>query len=136
MVANLAQLQAQLTELQAQSRLPATNVVPFTPNQHQGYPTVSEILAGLNDTINTTVKNAISGEITELKKVLNITEKVEPVKKEYTILEAVGLALTPEEQLWLSKEENLKRIPGFMVTPEGQEFTKMFISDFKESLGE
>jgi len=52
--------------------------------------------------------------------------------KEYTMLEAVNLALTGEEQSWLCKDEVIKGVANFMATDKGRKFTKQFITDYRE----
>jgi hypothetical protein len=53
------------------------------------------------------------------------------VSKEYTLLEAVNLALTGEEQQWLIKDNVIKGIANFMATAEGQEITKQFMINYR-----
>jgi len=53
-------------------------------------------------------------------------------KKEYTLLEAVNLALTSEEQSWIIKEEVIKGIANFIASPDGIELTKLFITDYRK----
>ncbi len=55
-----------------------------------------------------------------------------PVAKEYTMLEAVNLALTGEEQAWLCRDEVIKGVANFMATDKGRTFTKQFITDYRE----
>ena len=52
--------------------------------------------------------------------------------KEYTLLEAVNLALTSEEQLWIIKEDVIKGIANFIASAEGIELTKLFIIDYRK----
>lgn len=55
-----------------------------------------------------------------------------PNNKEYTMLEAVNLALTDDEQLWLRKDDVIKGVANFMATDNGQVITRQFITDYRK----
>jgi hypothetical protein len=130
-MANLAALQAQIAQLQAQAS--GANVIPLVPNTPQPNLSIADIQA--------MVKTAIGTELSDVRKMLEslISGKAEEPKvvpkKELTILEAIGLALTPEEQTWLSKPEILKSLPTFLATSEGMECTKLFITELRKKNG-
>lgn len=133
-MSNLASLQAQLAELQGLTNKSA-NVVPFQSPVNQNM--VSEILAGLTTQIKETISSEVAGLRQELMSyAMPAAKDKKPVKKDLTILEAVGLALTPEEQLWMSKAETIQLLPSFLASDEGMDLVKLFVSDFKESVGE
>lgn len=60
----------------------------------------------------------------------------EPVDYGTQLLLAIGSALSEEQQIWLSLPENQVLIPDFLLTLNGQAFTKrffLFYKEFKES---
>jgi len=128
-----SQLQQQILALQEQQR------------QLSQSPKVANIPTDLNylTQVQGMIKEVVATELADMRKLLEglvkptepkiVQEKVNELpKKELTILEAVGLALTNEEQLWLSKKEVLSRLPDFLSSKSGLEFTKMLVTDLKE----
>jgi hypothetical protein len=83
-------------------------------------PTVTVSLSDLRSL----VKEMVSEGIAEVD--------IKPIQKEYTLLEALNLALTSDEQSWLVKEDVIKGIANFMATTSGKEITKSFITDYRK----
>jgi hypothetical protein len=100
-----------------------------------------EVLKGASAPIAPPIINQTEAPVTmsredlrNLVKEMMLSEKqevVQLVSKEYTLLEAVNLALTGEEQQWLIKEDVIKGIANFMATAEGQEITKQFMINYR-----
>ena len=89
---------------------------------------------------NTDLKSIIRDILREELQVLKDSTLVtpEPVivpKKELNLLDAIGLCLTEEEQLWVSKPEILAKVgeylTSFIQTESGREFVRQFIKYFK-----
>lgn len=121
MSTSIAILEQQLAELQ---KLPI-NVTPIT-QLAQFVPTaVSEptVTVSLSD-LRSMVKEMVGEGVAEVD--------IKPNVKEYTLLEALNLALTSEEQSWLVKEDVIKGIANFMATSDGLELTKLFITDYRK----
>jgi TolA-binding protein len=78
------------------------------------------------------IKEEISSQLAEIKSL--IANSQQPVaKKPLTILEAIGLALHHDEQVWLSQESSIKGIPDFLATDQGKEITRLFFDSYKET---
>lgn len=107
----LEQLQAQLTSMKTM-QAPVLKPVP-------------QMGLSIED-IRQTVKDVLAAELALLK-----------APKPLTLLEAIGLALTPEEQVWLSDPLRLQGIeqhlPLFFQTIEGQASIKAFVKYYKET---
>lgn len=56
----------------------------------------------------------------------------EPMDYGSKLLYAIGSGLTEEQQLWLSSPDNQACIPDFLLTPDGQAFTKRFFLYYRE----
>lgn len=95
---------------------------------------LANISAPQQDNIQQLVKEAVSSELAELKKLL--TNQQAPAKKKITIFEAIGSALTQEQQLWLSKEEVISAVPEFLASEQGKEITKLFYETYRGALNE
>jgi hypothetical protein len=118
MSTSIAILEQQLAELQ---KLPinVTPIAPIVPTV-VSEPTVTVSLTDLRSM----VKELVSDGIAEVD--------VKPITKEYTLLEALNLALTSDEQSWLVKEDVLRNVANFMATNDGKEITKLFITDYRK----
>lgn len=111
--ASIEQLQEQLNSLK---NIPVPGVKPPT--------------MGLSiEDIRQTVKDVLAAELALLK-----------APKPLTLLEAIGLALTQEEQVWLSDPARLQgvemHLPLFFQTQEGQASVRAFVKYYKEAHGQ
>jgi len=113
-----------LASLEQQLAVLKSNVVPIAQTKES---TVVDtpVTVSLND-LRSMVKELVD---VERGATMELTELP---KKEYTLLEAINLALTGEEQSWLVKEEVIKGIANFMATKEGIELTKLFMIDYRK----
>jgi len=68
------------------------------------------------------------------KKLSEAVAVVAPVipEKELTVLEALNLILTGEEQNWFLNENVIGKIPSFIVTDEGKELAQHFFKGFRK----
>lgn len=112
----LASLEQQLAALK-------TNVVPITE-------TKEPIVVDEPITVSLTDLRSMVKELVEAEKGVTV-ELTIPEVKQYTLLEAINLALTGEQQTWLVREDVIKGIANFMATKEGIELTKLFITDYR-----
>jgi len=76
------------------------------------------------------LRSLVKELIGEERKV-KVGDGIVPDIKEYTMLEAVNLALTGEEQRWLCKDDVIKGVANFMATDDGQVITKQFIIAYR-----
>ena len=113
----LASLEQQLAVLKA-------NVVPITQTKEPAV--VDEPV-----TVSLTDLRSMVKELVEAEKGV-IGELTLSEVKQYTLLEAINLALTGEEQSWLIREDVIKGIANFMATKEGTDLTKLFITDYRK----
>ena len=113
----LASLEQQLAALKS-------NVVPMTQTKESAV-VEAPVTVSLND-LRSMVK-----ELVEAERGSTVELTAKP-SKEYTLLEAVNLALTSEEQLWIIKEDVIKGIANFIASAEGIELTKLFIIDYRK----
>lgn len=117
-------LQAQLASLQ--------NPAQSTPISSVPSMTAPGMASPIPDIDNIVIK-IIEREYPGIKDLLAASSQLQQKQpKELSILEAIGLALTGEEQVWLSKPEVLKQIPGFLASVEGKDITKLFFTSFKD----
>jgi hypothetical protein len=118
MSASIAMLEQQIRDLKT---LPVNvnPVVPLVPTV-VSEPTVTVSLSDLRSM----VKEMVGEGIAEVD--------MKPMQKEYTLLEALNLTLTSDEQSWLIKEDVIKGIANFMATNDGKEITKSFITDYRK----
>lgn len=117
MSASIAVLEQQIRDLQRPVNV--TPIVPIVPTV-VSEPTVTVSLTDLRSMVKEMVGEGI------------VEADVKPIQKEYTLLEALNLALTPDEQSWLVKEDVIKGIANFMATSDGLELTKLFITDYRK----
>ncbi len=118
MSASIAILEKQLAELQ---KLPTISVAPIVPAA-VSEPTVTVSLTDLRSMVNELVNDSKTGTI----------EAVNKPTKQYTLLEAVGLAISNDEQTWLLREDVIKGVANFMATKEGIDITKLFITNYRK----
>ena len=113
-----------LASLEQQLAVLKSNVVPIAQTKESA---VGEapVTVSLND-LRSMVK-----ELVEAERGSTVELTAKP-SKEYTLLEAVNLALTSEEQLWIIKEDVIKGIANFIASAEGIELTKLFIIDYRK----
>ena len=118
MSASIATLEQQIRDLQKPTVnvTPVVSLVPTVVSE----PTVTVSLSDLRSM----VKEMVGEGVAEVD--------VKPNVKEYTLLEALNLALTSEEQSWLVKEDVIKGVANFMATSDGLELTKLFITDYRK----
>jgi hypothetical protein len=90
-------------------------------------PTVPVVQSDLSTQIQEAVKAALANELTEIRKLIASNTP----KKEMSILEIIGLSLTPEEQVWLSSSSVQKYLPVFLQTPGGSDCIKLFVAELK-----
>lgn len=114
----LASLEQQLAALKS-------NVVPIAQ-------TKESTVVDTPVTVSLTDLRSMVKELVDVERGATVSVSAEPVTKEYTLLEAVNLALTGEEQSWLIKEDVVKGIANFMASSEGIELTKLFITDYRK----
>lgn len=117
MSTSIAVLEQQIRDLR--KPIDVTPIVPLVPTAVIE-PTVTVSLSDLRSL----VKEMVSEGVAEVD--------VKPIQKEYTLLEALNLALTSDEQSWLVKEDVIKSIANFMATTDGKEITKGFITDYRK----
>ena len=117
MSTSIAVLEQQIRDLR--KPIDVTPIVPLVPTAVIE-PTVTVSLSDLRSL----VKEMVSEGVAEVD--------VKPIQKEYTLLEALNLALTSDEQSWLVKEDVIKGIANFMATTDGKEITKGFITDYRK----
>jgi len=105
----IEQLQAQLASLKASQ-----------------IPSIKPSIGLTVDDIRQTVKEVLASELGLLKP-----------SKPLTLLEAIGLGLTEEEQVWLSDPSRLQGIethlPLFFQTEEGKASVKSFVQYYKDT---
>lgn len=69
----------------------------------------------------------------ELKKEIPKPIEPEPIPVELAFFNAIGLALTEEEQRWLSLPEVLKNVSSFLTTETGKAITRRFFDCFAQT---
>lgn len=118
MSASIATLEQQIRDLQKPTVnvTPVVSLVPTAVSE----PTVTVSLSDLRSMVKEMVGEGV------------VEADVKPITKEYTLLEALNLALTSDEQSWLVKEDVIKGIANFMATSDGLEITKLFITDYRK----
>lgn len=112
----VAALQAQIEALRHQATAPSAQQSP--QNAIGGI--------SLDD-----IKSVVKGMLEEFAATSGTIQKIEPIKK-YTLLEAIGLALTNDEQIWLSTPVVLNDLPNFIASENGQTLIKNIVSNFRE----
>jgi len=117
MSASIATLEQQIKDLQKPTvnMAPVVSLVPTAVIE----PTVTVSLSDLRSM----VKEMVGEGIAEVD--------VKPIQKEYTLLEALNLSLTSDEQSWLVKEDVIKGVANFMATDKGSSLVKQFIVDYR-----
>lgn len=113
-----------LASLEQQLAVLKSNVVPIAQTKESAV-VEAPVTVSLND-LRSMVK-----ELVEAERGSTVELTAKP-SKEYTLLEAVNLALTSEEQLWIIKEDVIKGIANFIASAEGIELTKLFIIDYRK----
>ena len=113
----LASLEQQLAALK-------TNVVPITQ-------TKESTVVDTPVTVSLTDLRSMVKELVDVERGATVSVSALP-KKEYTLLEAINLGLTSEEQLWIIKEDVIRGIANFIASAEGIELTKLFIIDYRK----
>lgn len=121
----LTSLEQQLAALQA-------NIVPNIPkNPIDITPTKPE-----NVTVNMTDLRSMVKEIIDAERVgIGRSSSIEslPEEKQYTLQEAINLALTGEEQNWLLQDDIIRGVANFMATDEGKAITRIFIDEYRST---
>ena len=113
----LASLEQQLAALKS-------NVVPIAQTKESAV-VEAPVTVSLSD-LRSMVK-----ELVDVERGSTVALSAKP-SKEYTLLEAVNLALTSEEQLWIIKEDVIRGIANFIASADGIEITKLFITDYRK----
>ena len=113
-----------LASLEQQLAVLKSNVVPIAQTKESAV-VEAPVTVSLND-LRSMVK-----ELVEAERGSTVELTAKP-SKEYTLLEAVNLALTSEEQLWIIKEDVIKGIANFIASAEGIELTKLFIIGYRK----
>lgn len=117
----VAALQAQIETLKNQQFAPT----PLPPKIIGNPPTpAAQSGITLDD-----IRSVVKGLMDEYAATLGTTLP-KPAKR-YTLLEAIGLGLTNDEQIWLSKEEILLELPNFIASEKGQSLIKNIISEYR-----
>lgn len=116
MSASLSMLEKQLADLQ---KLPIMAPPPSPAAVIE--PTVTVSLTDL--------RSMVQEMVNENK--IGVAEAAIKPPKEYTLLEAINLGLSNDEQTWLLKEDVIKGVANFMATKEGLEITKLFITNYR-----
>lgn len=118
---SLAALEQQLGALKATIAVPTINPTA-TESITVSAPTESPVLVNPSD-LRAMIREIISTERPEVV--------MKHPEKEYTLMEAINLSLTGEEQQWLMKEDVVKGVANFMATDKGRSLTKQFILDYR-----
>jgi len=113
----LASLEQQLAALKS-------NVVPIAQPKELAV-VEAPVTVSLND-LRSMVK-----ELVDVERGTTVELTAKP-SKEYTLLEAINLGLTSEEQLWIVKEDVIRGIANFIASADGIELTKLFITDYRK----
>jgi hypothetical protein len=113
----LASLEQQLAALKS-------NVVPIAQPKELAV-VEAPVTVSLND-LRSMVK-----ELVDVERGATVELTAKP-SKEYTLLEAINLGLTSEEQLWIVKEDVIRGIANFIASADGIELTKLFITDYRK----
>lgn len=128
-MSSLTALQNQLAALQSQAVKPAI-LEPAVQQPLQNISASSQMVTLSTDDLQRMVKDAVATAIAEVR-----TLPQENNMKELSLLEAVGLCLTEEEQVWLSDPVKLKgldrHIPRFIQTEEGKLFVQTFMKYYR-----
>jgi hypothetical protein len=93
-------------------------------------PAASVTSPDLSTQIQEAVKAALANELIEIRKLITSNLPKE-TKRDLTILEIIGLSLTPEEQVWLSSPSIQKYLPVFLQTTGGSDCIKLFVAELK-----
>jgi len=118
---SLAVLEQQIGALKAAIASPTISPIAPEPISVSA-PTESPILVSPSD-LRAMIREAIATERPEVV--------MKQPEKEYTLMEALSLSLTGEEQQWLIKEEVIKGVANFMATDKGRSLIKQFILDYR-----
>ena len=113
-----------LASLEQQLAVLKSNVVPIAQTKESAV-VEAPVTVSLND-LRSMVK-----ELVDVERGSTVALSAKP-SKEYTLLEAINLGLTSEEQSWIIKEEVIKGIANFIASPDGIELTKLFITDYRK----
>lgn len=117
MSASIATLEKQIADLQK----PPIITPPPSPAA-VSEPTVTVSLTDL--------RSMVQEMVNENK--IGVAEAVINPPREYTLMEAINLSLTGEEQQWLIKEDVIKGVANFMATEQGRSLIKQFILDYRK----
>jgi hypothetical protein len=113
-----------LVSLEQQLAALKSNVVPITQPKELAV-VEAPVTVSLND-LRSMVK-----ELVDVERGTTVELTAKP-SKEYTLLEAINLGLTSEEQLWIIKEDVITGIANFIASADGIELTKLFITDYRK----
>ena len=113
-----------LASLEQQLAVLKSNVVPIAQTKESAV-VEAPVTVSLND-LRSMVK-----ELVEVERGSTVALSAKP-SKEYTLLEAINLGLTSEEQLWIVKEDVIRGIANFIASADGIEITKLFITDYRK----
>ncbi len=113
-----------LASLEQQLAVLKSNVVPIAQTKESAV-VEAPVTVSLSD-LRSMVK-----ELVDVERGSTVELTAKP-SKEYTLLEAINLGLTSEEQLWILKEDVIRGIANFIASAEGIELTKLFIIDYRK----
>ena len=113
-----------LASLEQQLAVLKSNVVPIAQTKESAV-VEAPVTVSLND-LRSMVK-----ELVDVERGSTVALSAKP-SKEYTLLEAINLGLTSEEQLWIVKEDVIRGIANFIASADGIEITKLFITDYRK----
>jgi len=121
----LSSLELQLAALKA-------NVVPQVNNNPIDVIPIKQenVTVNLSD-LRSMVKEIIDAERVDIGRSSIIASSLQ--EKQYTLEEAINLALTGEEQKWLMQDDIIKGVANFMATDEGKTITKKFITEYRST---
>jgi hypothetical protein len=111
----IAQLQGQMTPPPQMPTLPALD------------------LSALRGLVMEETQRAIAAAMPSLTAPIS-TPVTPPMDLGTQLLNAVGVGLTEEQQIWLSDPSNQRQVPDFLRSIEGQAFTRRFFSTYKTYL--
>jgi hypothetical protein len=113
----LSNLEAQLAVLRASTAAPVKSTITEST-------AVSEpVSVNLND-----LRSMIREVIAETK----AESDVVPIKN-YTLIEAISLALTEEDHTWLLTSDVIKGVANFIASVDGQELTRQFVAEYRNT---
>lgn len=98
--------------------------------QDQMVPSLATIRAMIEEETRRILANALPSVAEQI----NTPPQDRPMDLGIQILNAIGSALTEDQQAWLSDPENQTAIPTFLRTLEGQALTRRFMTMYKDHL--